>query len=162
MFIYSVRGQTIRLGVLLLVLALLGGVIALNGGGEVVSAASSAVEIDYSGIKDADDRIAFMRSFGIEVADGSEEASNFSMPDSFDRVINGYNELQKRQGLDLLKYKNKRVTRYTYKVTNYKSEGEVWANLFVYRGKIIACDVSSADPTGFVIPMTLVDRSNLK
>lgn len=162
MFIYSVRGQTIRLGVLLLVLALLVGVIALNGGGEVVSAASSAVEIDYSGIKDADDRIAFMRSFGIEVADGSEEKTEFSMPDNFDRVIAGYNELQKKQGLDLLKYKNKRVTRYTYKVTNYDSEGEVWANLFVYRGKIVACDICSADPQGFVIPMTLVDRSNLK
>lgn len=162
MFIYSVRGQTIRLGVLLLVLGLLVGVIALNGGGEVVSAASSAVEIDYSGIKDADDRIAFMRSFGIEVADGSEEKTEFSMPDNFDRVIAGYNELQKKQGLDLLKYKNKRVTRYTYKVTNYDSEGEVWANLFVYRGKIVACDICSADPQGFVIPMTLVDRSNLK
>ena len=162
MFIYSVRAQTLRMCLILVISVLLIGVVAVGGGAESAVAVSGAVEIDYGGIKTAEDRLRFMRSFGIEVADGSEEASNFSMPDSFDRVINGYNELQKRQGLDLLKYKNKRVTRYTYKVTNYKSDGEVWANLFVYRGKIIACDVSSADPTGFVIPMTLVDRSNLK
>jgi hypothetical protein len=161
MFIYSVRAQTLRLCVILAVCIVLVGVVAIGSEGEV-AALSGAVEIDFGGIKTADDRLEFMRSFGIEVAEGSEEASEFGMPDNFDRVINGYNELQKRQGLDLLKYKNKRVTRYTYKVTNYKSEGEVWANLFVYRGKIIACDISSADPTGFVIPMTLVDRSNLK
>ena len=82
--------------------------------------------------------------------------------ESFDRVILGYNELQKKQGLDLSKYENKRVTRYTYRVTNYKSDGEVYANLFVYRSKIVACDLSSGDPLGFVIPLTLVDRGNLK
>ena len=60
------------------------------------------------------------------------------------------------------KYQNKRVTRYTYKVTKYDSDGEVYANLFVFRGKIVACDISSADPTGFVIPLTRVDRDRLK
>ena len=84
------------------------------------------------------------------------------MPENFDRVILGYNELQKKQGLDLSKYQKKRVTRYTYKVTNYDAEGDVYANLFVYRGKIVACDVCSANPDGFVIPLTLVERSNLK
>ena len=39
---------------------------------------------------------------------------------------------------------------------------EVYANLFVFRGKIVACDISSADPTGFVIPLTRVDRDRLK
>ena len=84
------------------------------------------------------------------------------MPDSFDRVILGYNELQKRQGLDLSKYAKKRVTRYSYRVSNYDSDGEVYANLFVYRGRIVACDISSADPEGFVIPLTLVERDKLK
>ena len=60
------------------------------------------------------------------------------------------------------KYKNKKVTRYSYKVTNYGGEGEVMANLFVYRGKIVACDISSLSPDGFVIPLTQVERSKLK
>ena len=70
--------------------------------------------------------------------------------------------MQKKQGLDLSKYAKKRVTRYTYTVTNYDSDGAVFANLFVYRGKIIACDISSADPKGFVVPLALVDKNNLK
>lgn len=162
MFIYSIRASTIKvLGVILLFAVILTGLM-LSGEGGVVSASSSATEVDYSGIKTSEDRIGFIGNFGIEVDGASEEEIAFRMPESFDRVILGYNELQKKQGLDLSKYQNKRVTRYTYKVTNYDGEGEVMANLFVYRGKIVACDISSADPSGFVIPLTLVNRENLK
>lgn len=161
MFIYSVRASTIKLCgfILICVLAVTG--IILSGKGGVVSAISSATEVDYSGIKTAEDRIKFMEGFGIEVDGESEKEVAFRMPESFDRVILGYNELQKKQGLDLSKYRNKRVTRYTYKVTNYKDDGEVYANLFVYRGKIVACDLSSADLSGFVIPLTLVSPGSL-
>ena len=80
------------------------------------------------------------------------------MPEEFDRVMQGYNEIQKTQGLDLSRYRKKKVTRYTYEVTNYPDyEGTVYANLIVYRGRIIAADLSSADPLGFVtgvIPST--------
>ncbi len=162
MFIYSVRASTIKvIGVVLLFGLLVTG-LALSGQGGVVAALSSATEVDYSGIKSKEDRVEFVKNFGIEIEEGSENEVAFRMPESFDRVILGYNELQKKQGLDLSKYQNKRVTRYTYKVTNYASDGEVYANLFVYRGKIVACDLSSADPTGFVIPLTLVDREKLK
>ena len=51
-------------------------------------------------------------------------------------------------------YGRKKITRYTYTVSNYNStDGEVKANLFVYRNKIIGCDVSSAAPDGFVEPI---------
>ena len=162
MFIYSIRASTIKVCCVILLFAVILTGIVLSGRSGVVSAVSSAVGVDYSGIRDKDDRVEFIRSFGINIDDGSEEEAQFRMPESFDRVILGYNELQKKQGLDLSKYHNKRLTRYTYKVTNYRSDGEVYANLFVCRGKIVACDISSADPTGFVIPMTLVDRANLK
>jgi hypothetical protein len=162
MFIYSVRASTIKVCAVILLFGLIVTGLALSGNGGVVSAVSSATEVDYSGIKDKDDRVEFIKNFGIEIEEGSESEAAFRMPESFDRVILGYNELQKKQGLDLSKYQNKRVTRYTYKVTNYDSDGEVFANLFVYRGKIVACDLSSADPTGFVLPLTLVDKNNLK
>ncbi len=162
MFVYSIRSSTVKFfGVLLVaVLAIIGIVIAGDGG--VVSASSTVAGIDYSGIKSAEERIAFIEQFGIEVDKASESEEGFKMPDNFDRVILGYNELQKKQGLDLSKYAKKRVTRYTYRVTNYNSDGDVYANLFIYRGRIVACDVSSADPEGFVIPLTLVERDNLK
>ncbi len=162
MFIYSVRASTVKLMGLLLLLVTLIGVVALSGQGGSISAVSSATEIDYSGIKTGEDREGFIRSFGIEIDGSSEQTVAFRMPDSFDRVILGYNELQKKQGLDLMKYQNKKVTRYTYKVTNYACEGEVYANLFVYRGRIVACDLTCADQGGFVIPLTQVDRESLK
>lgn len=162
MFIYSIRGSTVKLiGVMALAVVLLFG-IALSGSANSISASSSATEIDFSGIKTNEDRIKFIETFGIKVDETPVEEEAFRMPENFDRVILGYNELQKKQGLDLSKYQKKRVTRYTYKVTNYDAEGDVYANLFVYRGKIVACDVCSANPDGFVIPLTLVERSNLK
>ena len=33
-------------------------------------------------------------------------------------------------------------------------EGEVFVNMLVYRNKIIAADISSGDPKGFVLPIT--------
>ena len=47
------------------------------------------------------------------------------------------------------------MTRYTYEVTNFPDyDGKVYANMIVYRGKIIAGDISSADPMGFVRGLT--------
>lgn len=161
MFIYSVRASTIKVLGVVLLLAAIFGAIFLGGQADAV-AVSAAGEVNYGGIKTKADRMAFIKGFGIQIDEGSEEESAFRMPDNFDRVILGYNLLQQKQGLDLSKYKNKKVTRYTYRVTNYKTDGEVFANLFVYRGKIVACDLCSADKDGFVLPLTLVSRDNLK
>lgn len=162
MFIYSIRASTLRvLGFALLAVVLTVGLL-LSGKGGAVSAMSSATEIDYSGVKTKENRIAFIEQFGIEVDSESEEEEAFRMPENFDRVILGYNELQKKQGLDLSKYQNKKVTRYTYKVMNYRADGEVYANIFIHRGKVVACDVASANPEGFVLPLTMVNKSNLK
>ena len=162
MFIYSVRASTIKILGVFLLLGVLLTVLVVTGQGDSVAAASTATEVDFSGVKTKEDRLAFIRGFGIEVDESSEQESAFRMPDSFDRVVAGYNILQQKQGLDLSKYKNKKVTRYTYKVTNYKDDGEVFANLFIYRGKVVACDLSSIEQGGFVIPLTLVSRDNLK
>lgn len=161
MFIYSIRASSLKLiGVIALTLALLVAVVGF-GGGESVMAAGGG-EISFGGVKTNDDRLAFIRQFGIEVEENPVEEADFNVPENLDRVIHGYNELQKKQNLDVTKYVGKRVTRYTYKVTNYNAEGEVYANLFIYRSKVIACDVCSASPDGFVVPMTLVEKNNLK
>ena len=162
MFIYSVRATTVKFfAFVALSLVILGG-LALFSGENTVAASSSGEWIDFVGIKTNEDRTKFIESFGIEVDDEPIEEQSFAMPENFDRVILGYNELQKKQGLDLSKYAKKKVTRYAYKVTNYDHDGEVYANLFIHRGKIIACDVSSVSPDGFVVPLTLVDRAKLK
>ena len=160
MFIYSIRGSTVKLFAFVFVaVALIIGVVSFGEASSVSASASG--EIDFSGIKTKEDRIEFMTGLGIAVAD-NEQSQSFVIPKSFDRVILGYNEIQKKQGLDVTKYTRKKITRYTYEVTNFDADGKVYANLFVYKNRIIACDVSSLDGDGFVYPMTQIPEGLLK
>ncbi len=153
MFICSVRASTLKF-FSLIALCIAGLVIALSVGFKDSVSASAGAEVRFDRIKDDEDRRAFITSQGYTLADEIIEEVTFSVPKDFDRVISGYNEVQKAQGLDLEKYKGKKVTRYTYRVENYEGyEGTVYANIIVYRSKIIACDISSADPQGFVQPL---------
>ena len=161
MFVYSVRASTVKFAAVI-VLALVALVIALSfGGGEAVYASLDGKEINYGGIKSAADRLEFIKGFGIEVKEAPTAEESFSMPESFDRVIGGYNEIQKRQGLDLSKYTGKRVTHYAYEVTNWGGEGAVYVNLLVHRNRIIACDLSSKAEGGFVLPLTEIEGNML-
>ena len=56
------------------------------------------------------------------------------------------------QGLDLSGYVRKNVKRYTYTVENYKNQDiTVYANVIVYRHRVIGGDICSAEITnGFV------------
>ena len=152
MFIYSIRASAIKLmSVVALALVL---VLIIVFGGETVLAAAPG-EIDFSGIRKEEDRQKFLSSLGVKVKGGAPvETLAFVMPENFDRVMMGYNEIQKSQGLDLSKYAKKRVTRYTYELESYDGyDGTVYVNLLVFRSRIIGCDVSSADPEGFVLPL---------
>ena len=109
---------------------------------------------NFSKIKSNDDRIEFLKQFGWTVESTAVEEKNVTIPNEFDKVFVGYNDLQRQQGLDLSKYKNKSVTRYTYKITKYPDyEGTVYANILVYRGKVIGGDVCSAASDGFVVSL---------
>lgn len=156
LFICSVRASTLKFfSLIALCLAGLAVAIALGSSADVSAAADGGIRFD--GIEDDEQRRAFVTAQGYNLADGIVEQVTFSVPKDFDRVISGYNEIQKKQGLDLTRYKGKKVTRYTYKVENYGGyDGTVYANLIVYRSKIIACDVSSADPSGFVKPLVAI------
>ena len=152
MFVCTFRASGIKFfGIVALTLIVLLGLTL--GGGEAIASAYVKGEVDLSGMRSREDRVDFLKSFGIEVAEG-EESESFVLPENFDRVLLGYNEIQKRQGLDMSAYGRKKITRYTYTVSNYEGDvGEVKANLFVYRNKIIGCDISSAAPDGFVEPI---------
>ncbi len=156
MFVCSVRASTVRFfAILALTLAVLVSLLAVGGRNAVLASAAGAEGYEYSGIREEDDRIAFLRQFGIEVKEGSMKEESFTMPENFDRVMMGYNEVQKAQGLDLSKYQKKKVTRYTYEVANApEGTGTLFVTLLVSRDRVIGCDVSTADPTGFVKPLT--------
>ncbi|MBE6599007.1 MAG: DUF4830 domain-containing protein, partial [Ruminococcaceae bacterium] len=106
---------------------------------------------NFEKIKTAEDRAAFLTQFGWEFDPDPIEEVTMKIPQNFDKVMNAYNELQKNQGLDLSKYKGKEVTRYTYKITNYPDyNGTVFANVILYKNRVIGGDICSSDVTGFI------------
>ena len=153
MFVYSVRVSGIRYFLLVvLTLAVLIGSIIISGSDSVATFADG--EIDLSGASDHEGRVEFIKQFGYEIGEAPVSDAEFNLPTVLDRVGSDYNELQRRQGLDLSKYGGKRVHRYTYEVKNYEGyEGRVLANIIVYRDRIIGCDISSEDNQGFVEPL---------
>ena len=162
MFIYSIRASTLKFFACILLCITVLAVLLTLGTAETVYASADGREINYGGIKTNDDRIAFIESFGIKVKGEPVREESFTMPEDFDRVILGYNQIQKEQGLDLTKYSRKRVTHYAYEVTNYDSDGTVYVNLLVYGNKIIGADISSVDDGGFVNSLVEFDRTKLK
>ena len=155
MFVYSIRATTIKFfGVICVALAALITLIAFVPTYVESSAQTGAEggEISYDKVKSVEDAQKFLAQFGWEVDAATAKTVQVTMPAEFDKVFVGYNELQKRQGLDLSKYRNREVTRYTFTVTNYKGyEGTVLANVLVYRNRVIGGDICSADVTGFVV-----------
>lgn len=151
MFVYSVKASSIRfVAIMLLSVSLLTALILLVPAYEPMTVSASET-VSFSKIKTNEDRIGFLSQFGWQVAETPVEEVAVTIPDEFDAVFMEYNNLQKELGLDLGRYKRKEVMRYTYQVTNYPEyDGVVYANLLVYRNKVIGGDVCSADVNGFV------------
>ena len=153
MFVCTVRAATLRFfSVLLLAGVLLAGVTVY--GAQAVSETVSGgvtVSVKYDGIRTESDRRAFLAAHGYEVTADAEATAEFTLPKALDAVLLGYNELQRAQGLDLAKYAGKTVTRYTYKLPAVEGhEGTAYANLIVYRNRVIAADVTGE---GFIEPL---------
>lgn len=155
MFVYSLRASTLKFfGVILLsvitLIILIAFIPTVNPAPNTIAIADR-VHINYAGIKTNEDRIAFLAQFGHEVKAEPVEEEEITIPGVFDRVMTEYNQLQKQQGFDLTKYERKKVKRFTYIITNYDNyDGTVYANILVYRDKVIGGDVCSADINGFV------------
>ncbi len=155
MFIISVRASRVKFFAVLGLVVVLSLGFLLLGGSDAVAAMSDGVpEYRYSGIKTAEDRAAFFAQFGIEV-EGEGECEAFTMPENFDRVMLGYNEIQKEQGLDIAKYAKKKVERYTYSVKNAPEGAEpLNVTVLVYRHRVIAGDITCLGDVKFVKPLT--------
>ena len=156
MFVYSIRATTVKLvGVICVALTVLITLIAFVPTYTVTGQTpgdTAAASYNYDKIKTEQDVINFLAQFGWQVEGKAVEKTNVTIPAEFDKVYAGYNQVQLSQGLDLTRYKGKEVTRYTFKVTNFPGyEGTVYANVLVYRKKVIGGDICSAEITdGFV------------
>lgn len=161
MFVYSFKAANAKmLGLLMLSAVIIFSVVlSLPRGGTPEAGVGTGFEIPvvkempskaFKNIKTNEDRIGFLRNYGIEVRNDPAEILEVTVPGEFDGVYAKYNQIQRAEGLDLEKYHNKQVKRYTYVVTNHNHDGTVYANLLVYKNNVIGGDVCSADVNGFV------------
>ncbi len=107
-----------------------------------------------------EDRTAFFAQFSWLTSNEPLEIKEVVIPEEFDETYNTYNELQKKQGLDLTDYKGVRVKMYSYEILNYpsfeNSGGSIRGNILTYNGTVIAGDISNIRLDGF---MTTFDGS---
>ncbi len=158
MFVYSLRASTLKFFAVVCValtalITMITFIPSYDSGDIGYIATGVQKEVRYDKIKTNDDRIAFLSQFGWEVNATPVETREVKIPTEFDKVFTSYNEIQKQQGLDLSRYKNKNVTRYTYEITNYSDSQQgvkTYANILVYRNKVIGGDICSADVGGFI------------
>lgn len=161
MFVRSVRMSTLKFASIaaLAFLSILALILFIPSYEGPVPTSGTAVgteeQIRFDRIRSAGDRVQFLAQFGYVVEETPLEECEIRIPKEFDRVFAAYNELQKGEGLDLARYKGKKMMRYTYQVTNYDGYADpVYANILVYKNKVVGGDVCSADPNGFAHGLT--------
>ena len=160
MFVYSFKASTLKffgvIGVSVVLLIALVFLIPTYSKDTTAEIALFNENISFDKIKSASDGKEFLSQYGWEVEGNPVEECEITIPKEFDKVMTSYNEIQKQQGLDLSKYARKSATRYTYKITNYPDyQGTVYANIIVYRDKVIAGDICSADAKGFIHTLSM-------
>ena len=108
-------------------------------------------------VKNNEDRIAYLSSFGWEVDSTPIEEESIVIPRKLGSIYENYNKIQKAQGFDLSNFGGMEAVRYTYKVLNYPNEKNVVADIIVFRNEVIAADIQSTALDGFMHGLNLPD-----
>lgn len=97
----------------------------------------SLVADDYEAIQE------FAGQFSLETLELYSQRQVY-IPSTFDDTYNKYNSLQKRQGLDLEKYRGRECTLYIYKLKDYTIEGaHTYISIIVYKDRVIGGHIST-------------------
>lgn len=100
--------------------------------------------------------IDYVESLGWKIEQSPLEISHLTVPNSFDAVYDTYNSIQLNSGFDLVPFKGKNVSRYSYRVLNHEKSDttEVIVSVLVYDSRIIAGDICSTEANGFMHSIT--------
>jgi len=98
----------------------------------------------------AADIISFLGAFGWQVQAEPVSHKSVQIPARFNDVYERYNALQKQQGFDLSRYRADIVDSYSFRVLNHPVSADVFANVLVFRGRIIGGDICSYAIDGFM------------
>lgn len=148
MFVYSFKATRRQIFSMILCVIMLIAVVVVAILWPVGGASAAAWKPAAGGSED--ERVAFLTRLGYEVEASQASVREVLIPDSFDEVFGKYNQIQKDAGMDLTPYQGKRVKCWTYRILNVPDQGEVVANLYVYKEKIVGGDISSAALDGFM------------
>lgn len=98
--------------------------------------------------------IEYIKSYGWEVESSPAEISHIRLPEEFNTLYKTYSDLSTTSDSSLYDYCGKNVTRYSYAIKNHaESENVVRANIYVYKSKIIAADISVLKQNGVTAPL---------
>ena len=156
MFIYSIKAQSIKLyfSIALSILSVITIMVFVPPrkaqDSSSLEVSKNVTEKNFKNVESQEDRIAFLKQFGWEVEPEARDVQQITIPVKFDPLYEKYNDLQLKEGLNLEKYKGKTVKKYTYLVNNHNYEGVVYANLLIYKNRVIGGDICSAVSGGFI------------
>lgn len=154
MFVVSVKSDILKkicAACLALVMVAIGGIVYVMNSASVPAAKVGGINMKA---ETNEERVAFFSQFSWVVAEDPLEVKEVVIPEEFDETYTEYNELQKKQGLDLEDYKGVRVKMWSYKILNYpgyeNADGVIRGNILVYNGTVIGGDVCSVELDGFM------------
>lgn len=103
-------------------------------------------------MSDKDKCIKFLNDYGWEVIKTPSDVAEVTIPKTFDRVYENYNQLQIKSGFDLAPYSGKSGTRYTFVIKNYPLDtgDTVYANVITIDGKTVGGDIMTVSLSGFM------------
>lgn len=144
MFIWTAKIHKRKLAALLAAIVVVGAGLAV-----AISAisrpASATAEPDPKGVKTAEDRVAYLESWGWQVSPTETLVEELAMPEKFGGEYTQYLALQSGQGFDLTKCAGKRVKRYTYEVLNHPSGASVIAHLLICKNTVVGGELMGSD-----------------
>lgn len=96
-------------------------------------------------------RLEYIRSYGWEVSPIPKEKTLTLIPEVFSSTLEDYNNMQLKSGFDLKPLCGKEIVRFSYRLLNHPlDKNYARVNIFVYKGEIVAADVSSTKLDGFM------------
>lgn len=98
-------------------------------------------------------RLEYLSQLGWTAEETPVTEQIIQLPKEFPPVLEQYNTLQLQQGFDLKLYEGKEAQMYIYRILNHPSppeQGDVYACLYIHKGKVIGGDIHSASMTGFM------------
>ena len=106
---------------------------------------TTSATTEIKGMRDDTQRTAYLEGLGWSVAPTPVSVETLLVPEEFDSSYDEYLALQTAQGFDLLPYCGKKITRYTYEITNYPTgESGVQASLLIYKNTLIGGEIFSS------------------